>query len=133
MRNIKADIKERMAILQKVIDDLNRKRTTLDEQLRIADERGKALRLLLDWEPPANGSPGAGKPSANETNLWLGVGLRDAVRRLMENNPGWDFERIRDRLVDDGFDFKGKKPGSAVNMAIISLRRTQKSGDEAKG
>lgn len=131
MRNIKADIKERMAILQKVIDDLNRKRTTLDEQLRIADERGKALRLLLDWEPPANGSPGVGKPSANET--WFGVGLRDAVQRLMENNPNWDFKRVRDRLIDDGFDFKGKKPGSAVNMAIVSLRRGQNSGDEAKG
>jgi hypothetical protein len=120
-----------MERLQDTIEALNKQRTLVEEQLRTAEHRLQSLRVLLDWEGTSLGKPEATKLSVNGQTSWLGVPLRDAVRRLKEQFPDWTFERIRDRLIEDGFDFKGKKPGSAVNMALISLRRRQNSGDEA--
>lgn len=132
-RDITPDITERMAALEKDIQDLNRKRATLEDRLRVAGDRLKALRLVLDGEMESQGKLVTAKVSLGGRTAWAGVNLRDAVRRLKEQNPGWAFEKIRDRLIDDGFDFKGKEPGKAVNMALVSLRREQNSGDEAEG
>lgn len=133
MRDIRSDITERMAALQDDILEWNRKRAILDEWIRIAEDRLKALRLVLDGEAEPHGKLVTAKVSLGRRTEWAGVNLRDAVRRLKGQHPGWAFKRIRDRLIHDGFDFKGKEPGKAVNMALINLRRKQGGGDEAEG
>jgi hypothetical protein len=133
MRDITSDITERMAALQETIEALNKKRAVLEDQVRIADQRLQALRVLFDWEGTSHGKRDVAKVSVDGQTSWLGMPLREAVRRLKGQFPDWPFEKIRDRLIQDGFDFKGKKPGSAVNMALISLRRKQNSGGEAEG
>lgn len=133
MRDIRSDITERMAALQDDIQEWNRKRANLDELIRVAEDRLKALRLVLDGEAESHGKLVTGKASLGGRTAWAGVNLRDAVRRLKEQHPDWVFERIRDRLIDDGFNFKGKEPGKAVNMALVSLRREQNSGGGVEG
>jgi hypothetical protein len=132
-RDITADIGERMAALQKTIDELKRNRADLDEQVRIAEQRLQALRIVFDWEAAARGKVVTGKASISGRNRWLGMTLGEAVQTLIAENHSWSFEKIRDRLIRDGFDFKGKRPGSAVNMALNRLKREQGGGDEAEG
>ena len=132
-RDITPDIDERMATVQKAIEELNRKRTALEEQLRTEEQRLQALRVVFDWEAAMRGTVVTGKASMGGRNRWLGMGLRDVVQVLVEENPSWDFTKLRDRIIRDGFDFKGKRPGNAVGMALTSLRRKQNSSGEAEG
>ena len=132
-RDITVDISERMTALQKRIEELQRQRTALEEQLHTEEQRLQALRVVLDWEAATQGKLVTGKASIGGWNRWLGMTLRDAVQVLAEENPSWDFTKLRDRLIRDGFDFKGKRPGNAVGMALTSLRRKQNSGDEGEG
>jgi len=48
-------------------------------------------------------------------------GLRQAVKELKEKNPWMTKKEVLRALLRSGFDFKGKKPGNAVNMAWVYL------------
>lgn len=130
MQDITAELGERMAALQQRLDQLNRNRTALDEEQRTIEHQLQALRTVLDLEANRQGGSGVASSRVSGPAAWLGVNLREAVRRLSEQYPSWEFEQIRNRLIKDGFDFKGKRPGNAVHMALIGLRRKQGGGDE---
>ena len=128
MRDITSDVIERMERLQAELENLARERAALDEKQRAAEQRLQALRLVLDGERESRGETGGAAIPVSGRASWLGVGLRDAVRQLLQKHPEWGVRDIRERLAADGFDFKGKKPGNAVNMALVSLRRKQSGG-----
>jgi len=44
-------------------------------------------------------------------------GVRQAVRDLKEKNPQMSKADVLSRLLESGFDFRGKKPASAVNFS----------------
>ncbi|MFC1907098.1 hypothetical protein ACFLW8_03325 [Chloroflexota bacterium] len=46
-------------------------------------------------------------------------GLRDTVRELKKRNPQMAKNEVLNYLIKSGFDFKGKKPENAVNMAWV--------------
>jgi len=133
MRNITQDITDRMEILRKKLDELRRKRSAIDMELTQIEEWLQALRTTLNWEEAFHGSPSPTNAPASTPTAWLGVSLGKAIETLLKEHPTWGFRQIRDRLVHDGFDFKGKKPGNAVNMALIKLRLKQNGADDAEG
>jgi len=48
-------------------------------------------------------------------------GVRQVVKDLKELNPQMTQKQVLDYLLNKGFDFKGKNPGNAVNMAWVRL------------
>jgi len=128
MRNITAELAERMAKLQAELEGLSKQRMVLDDKQRLAEQKLQALRVILDWEKVSQGEPSHAATSADKAAAWLGVGPRAAVRQLLTEHPEWKVAEIRQRLEADGFDFKGKKPGNVINMAVVSLRRKQNGG-----
>lgn len=48
-------------------------------------------------------------------------GVKQAVKELKEQNPLMTVQEVIERLKEQGFDFKGKKPSQSVTMAWVSL------------
>jgi len=64
-------------------------------------------------------------PASNGARL-LGLKLGKAISILKTENPAISKQGIRRKLEDIGFNFKGKRPGSAVHMALMVLDRERK-------
>jgi len=47
--------------------------------------------------------------------------LREAIQELKEENPQMTKPEVLRFLLENGFDFKGKRPNRAVNMAWVKL------------
>lgn len=58
---------------------------------------------------------------ANHEIKEQGIGLREAIMELRQNNPSLTKKEAQQVLMKRGFDFKGKKPGNAVNMVWVYL------------
>lgn len=52
--------------------------------------------------------------------------LRQAIQKLKEKNPQVAKSEVLRTLIKKGFDFKGKRPSSAVNMVWVKLGHTSK-------
>jgi hypothetical protein len=50
-----------------------------------------------------------------------GSGLKQKIRELKQMNPQMTKAQVKDYLAEQGFDFQGKRPGNAINMAWVSL------------
>ena len=48
--------------------------------------------------------------------------LAPKVERIMSEHPDWTSPRVLEQLQSEGWDFEGKSPTSAVNMAMARLR-----------
>jgi len=51
----------------------------------------------------------------------IASGVVEAIKSIKEEHPEMTKREIRNALTSQGFDFKGKKPGNAVNMAWVRL------------
>ena len=58
-------------------------------------------------------------------------GVKQAVKNLKEQNPFLTLRETTDKLINDGFDFKGKQPAQSVTMAWVALGY-QKEGKQQK-
>lgn len=52
--------------------------------------------------------------------------LRQAIQELKEKNPQVTKSEVLRTLIKKGFDFKGKRPSSAVNIVWVKLEHTTK-------
>lgn len=59
-------------------------------------------------------------------------GIREAVQVLLREHPEITNKQIVDSLINNGFDFKGKKPINSVNMALAYLRYAADKKNEQK-
>ncbi len=59
------------------------------------------------------------KRSPNPQKQRGNSGLRQVVKDLKEANPQITMKEVLNHLLKTGFDFKGKKPGNAVNMVWV--------------
>jgi hypothetical protein len=50
-----------------------------------------------------------------------GSGLKRKIKELKEMNPQMTKSEVKRYLLQHGFDFQGKRPGNAINMAWVSL------------
>lgn len=122
--NLTPGLKTRIEILEDELNNIEKERAILEDRRKQVGTVLQALKTSLVWESALHGEQQTPRPTA----WWVGFDLKNAVIKLKAEHPEWKFEQIRDKLVIDGFDFKGKKPGNAVNMALISLR--QKKSDK---
>ncbi len=64
----------------------------------------------------------ADRARANSTKEDKGASaLRRAIQKLTEKNPQMSKSEVLSTLIKKGFDFRGKRPSSAVNLAWIKL------------
>lgn len=120
MRDISNELSERLVSLQEEADAIKRKRQELDAQEREVENRLQALKTTMEWERVLHGKSNGRAP-------WVGIDVGDAVRKVLRDHPRWEHAQIRDFLLKEGFDFKGKKPGLSVNMALQHIKRGAKS------
>ncbi|MGB5926166.1 MAG: hypothetical protein WBH01_08785 [Dehalococcoidia bacterium] len=50
-----------------------------------------------------------------------GSGLKQKIKELKEMNPQMTKTQVANYLMQQGFDFQGRRPGNAINMAWVSL------------
>ena len=76
---------------------------------------GQGVYKLRDWTEAAIIPPAKVKRARTVS------GVRGAVKELKEKYPEMSKEEVLNTLIRNGFDFKGKKPVSAVNLAWAFL------------
>lgn len=107
---------------------LREKRQELDTEIKQLENDMIALNEALNVEARATGRV-ITKPPSNGSRL-LGLRLGEAIRILREENPKATKRGIKGKLLELGYDFRGKRPGTAVHMAWTQLERQKhKSGD----
>ena len=114
-------LQERLAGLEERWRECRAEQERLNTEASQLSEDIASLKEAVAVEARLSGQPA--EPSANGTINLIGLGLRDAVALLQQTLPGITQAEIRRRLDEIRFDFKGKKPGNAINMALVSLRR----------
>jgi hypothetical protein len=72
---------------------------------------GQGVYKLRDWADTAMIPPTKVKRTRTVS------GVRQAVKELKEKYPEMTKEEVLNTLIKNGFDFKGKKPANAVNLA----------------
>ncbi|MBI2985125.1 MAG: hypothetical protein HYY45_00005, partial [Deltaproteobacteria bacterium] len=103
-------------------------RERLDAEAKQLESDIQALNEALQVEARATGHTIV-KSASNGSRL-LGLRLVDAIRLLRQEDPKITKRGARHKLREVGFDFKGKRPGSAVHMAwTITERWKHKGGD----
>lgn len=99
----------------------------LAAELKQLDNDIVALNEALNVEARATGQA-IPKLASNGSRL-LGLRLGEAIRILRQENPKVTKRGMKHKLLELGFDFKGKRPGSAVHMAWVAVERWQKHKD----
>lgn len=103
------------------------KREELDTEAKQLESDMVALNEALNVEIRATGQA-IPKPPSNASRL-LGLRLGEVIRILREENPKVTKRAVKHKLLELGFDFKGKRPGTAVHMAWVAVERWQKHKD----
>lgn len=125
--DITKELVARIDLLQEDLEQIDAERAMLEERRKQAEMSLQGLRVSLEWERMRLGEAPVTAISDASTKWWVGLGLKAAVMKVATEHPIWEFKQIRDKLVADGFDFKGKKPGNVVNMVLVSLRPKKNS------
>jgi len=116
-----------MAELQREADSLLKDREKIDARLK--DVGGKirvfqeALRIASEryGETSMPLFTGSGQPSR-----FTGMRVGEALKILKKENPKITKVQAYNILVKEKFDFRGKRPKSAVHFAWIALGRSKK-------
>ncbi len=116
MRDIRSDLRERLAAIGVDRSDLRTKLAALD-----ATENGLKILLREEEERFAKQSPTL-FPEPEPTN---GSGLRELVlKALQTKNRPVDLDEIKNEIARTAYDFGDKKPGRAIHFALIGLGQT---------
>ena len=123
---LQLELVKRLQGLSREYDDIHDKQEALElDADRIVDDIS-TLRAALEVEGRRSGQIIKESPGTNGKDKFIGMGLRDAVGLFRSEQPNITKEHIKQRLLEVGFNFKGKKPGNAIHMAWISLDRVNK-------
>ncbi len=111
------------------------------DRKRIAHNVYNTLGRLPDFEKIGRGkyrytigiSKNVSKPQrrTSKSRRRIKSGIKQAVKLLKEENPLMTLQEVTNRLINDGFDFKGKRPTQSVNMAWVALEHA-KEGKQQK-
>ena len=122
--DIRKELQARIAEVQKEIGNLQEERGKLEEKLRDAERKLNALRDVYGIEAERFGE--------QKLPLFIGRGvsyrfagmkLTEALQIVRTEQPKVNKEQARKILEKEGFDFRGKRPGSAVHFAWVCLDR----------
>ena len=122
--DIRKELEGRIAEVQKKIGNLQEERGKIDEKLKDAERKLAALREVYGIEAERFGEQ---KPplfvGKGVSYRFAGMKLTEALQIVRREHPKVDKKQARKILEKEGFDFRGKRPGSAVHFAWVSLDR----------
>jgi len=122
--DIREELRARIAEVQKDIGKLQEERGKIDDELKDAGKRMAALQQVYGIEAERFG---AKKPplfvGKGVSYRFAGMKLTEALQIVRTENPEVNKKQARRILEKEGFDFRGKRPGSAVHFAWVSLDR----------
>ncbi len=124
----KDDIRKELKIMitdtQNAIVDLQKKKDKINEELQDAESALSALRQVYEIQAKRFGE--IEEPlSAKESTSYRFAGMRliDALAILKKENPKIDKRQAVRLLQEEGYNFRGKRPLTAVHFAWIVLGR----------
>jgi hypothetical protein len=132
--DIRKELENRMAEIQKEIGSLREKRDELDRKVQDAESKLSALRVVYGIEAERLGEPrvplfaGKGAPSR-----FTGMRLIDALRTLRQAQPKITKQQARKILEAENFSFRTKRVGSAIHFAWINIDRSERIRQSRKG
>jgi hypothetical protein len=122
--DIRKVLEDRIAEVQKEISNLQEKRGEIDQKLKDAERKIVALREVYMIEAERFGEQ---KPpllvGTGVSYRFAGMKLTEALQIVRTENPKVNKKQARKILEKEGFDFRNKRPGSAVHFAWVSLDR----------
>ena len=122
--DIREGLEGRITEVQKQIGKLQEERRKIEENLRDAERKLSALREVYGIEAERFGEK---KPSLfigrGVSYRFAGMKLTEALQIIRTEHPKVNKKQARKILEKKGFDFRGKRPGSAVHFAWVSLDR----------
>ena len=127
MRPIQSDIEYRLDQLKCRLEALHAERDGLLAQIHDVEGQIAVWQEAWKLEIPEEERRHANVPRADSAIVRMS--LSDAVDHLRRQNPGITKELARIHLETIGYDFKGKKPGSAVHFAWVNVDRRKRKGN----
>ncbi len=123
-----AHLKQRLAEMESAVKSLVQKKNEIESELQEAQTYMAALRHVLDKERQGVQVPLSLREEAglDQPSKFAGLNIRQALELMLKENPSISFKEARNALEHAHFDFKGKKPGNAVNMALVAIRARRK-------
>lgn len=122
--DIREELRARIAEVQKAIGKLQEARGKIDDELKDAENSLAALREVYGIEAKRFGEQ---KPSlfveSGVSYRFAGKKLTEALQIIRTEHPKVDKKKARKILEKEGFDFRGKRPGTAVHFAWVVLDR----------
>ena len=126
-RDARQELADIIAELQSEADSLRRDRARIDAKLKDVDEKINVVRAAFAITSERHGEPimplftEKGQPSR-----FVGMKVGDALKILKKENPKITKEQAYKILVKEKFDFRDKRPKTAVHFAWIALERSKK-------
>jgi len=125
--DIRKELEDRIATIQKKIGKLQEERSSIDKKLQDAESKLNALRVVYQIEAERFGEYKAPLiPSAGKSYRFAGMRLIDSIALIRKERPGIDKKGVLAILEREGFDFRGKRPLPAVHFAWVALERKKK-------
>lgn len=127
--DIRGDLKSRIQEIQQEIGKYQAKKAETEKILKDLDEKMVALRTVYAIEAEKHGESRAPLFSGEGVSYrFAGMRLIDALRQIKKENPKIEKRMARDLLLKEGFDFKGKRPLTAVHFAWMVIERKSSGG-----
>jgi hypothetical protein len=125
--SIKRELEGRMSAIQGQVDRLKEQKARIDEKLHDANSKLAALRVVYEMEAERFGKQRLPLSSTKGRRYrFIGMKLSEALMVLRKEQPEISKKEACQMLQKYGFDFKGKRPLTAVHFAWISLENREK-------
>lgn len=127
--HIKQELESRMSAIQRQVDKLKEQKVRIDEKLHDANSKLAALRVVYEMEAERFGEQKLPLSSTKGSRYrFIGMKLSEALTVLRKEQPEISKEEACQMLQKQGFDFRGKRPLTAVHFAWINLENKEKRG-----
>ena len=129
--DLRDELKARIDRVQEEVTKLKGTRDKLEAQITQEESKLRVWREALQIEAERLGEPALplfSKP--NEPYRFAGMKLIEAVDLLRKWQPAITKKQIREMLEKGNFDFRGKRPGTAVHMTWVALDKKRKKGGQ---
>ncbi len=135
MRPKTTDIRKELGVLiaegQNQIGDLQKKKSKIEKELQEAEWALSALRQVYELQAKQFGETKAPLfPKEGASYRFAGMRLGEALTVIRKEQQGIDKKQALKILEKEGFDFRGKRPLTAVHFAWMALDRKGKTNLE---
>ncbi len=125
--DLREELKARIDNSQQELARLQKERNDTEGKISLEETKLKVWRDALEIEAERWGEPSLplfNKP--NQPYRFVGLKLIEAVDLLRKEQPAITKKQIRQILEQNGFDFRGKRPGTAIHAVWVALERRKK-------